>query len=61
MPILTYRAEIWTWTKADISRIAATEMTFLRDIKERTRKSRIRNEKNERESKGKHFGKQTNK
>jgi hypothetical protein len=30
MPLLTYAAETWTWTKADISRLMAAEMRFLR-------------------------------
>jgi uncharacterized protein involved in cysteine biosynthesis len=30
MPILTYGAETWTWIMADISRIMAVEMRFLK-------------------------------
>jgi hypothetical protein len=30
MPILMYGTETWMWTKADISRLMATEMRFLR-------------------------------
>jgi hypothetical protein len=44
MPILMYRAETWTWTKADISRLMAAEMTFLRSIEGRTKKGGITNE-----------------
>jgi hypothetical protein len=32
MPILTHGAETWAWAKADISRLIAAEMRFLRSI-----------------------------
>jgi hypothetical protein len=56
MPILTYGAETWIWTKADISRLMAADMKFLRSIQAKKRE-RMRNEKTG-ESKDKHLGRQ---
>jgi hypothetical protein len=33
MPIFMCGAETWSWTRADISRLTATEMIFLRSRK----------------------------
>jgi hypothetical protein len=33
MSLLVYRAETWSWTKADINKLMAAEMRFLRSIK----------------------------
>jgi hypothetical protein len=43
MPILMYGAETWTWTKADISRLMTEDMRFLKSIKGKTKRDRIRN------------------
>jgi hypothetical protein len=45
MSILMNGEETWTWTKADISRLMAAEMRFLRSLEVKTKKERIRNEK----------------
>jgi hypothetical protein len=45
VPILTYGAEAWTWTKADISRLTAAETQFLRNTEGKTTTDRIRNKK----------------
>jgi hypothetical protein len=42
MPILTYGAEIRTWTEAD-SNLTAAEMRLLRSIEGKTKRDRIRN------------------
>jgi hypothetical protein len=39
-----YGAEIWTWTKADISRLTTAEMRFLRSVEGKTKRERIRHE-----------------
>lgn len=41
--ILTYKAETWKMAKRDWSRIQAGEMNFLRAIKDKTRRYRLRN------------------
>jgi hypothetical protein len=38
MPILTYGAETWTWTKASINRLVAAEMGFLRSVEGKNQK-----------------------
>jgi hypothetical protein len=38
-----YRAGTSTWTKADISRLMAAEIRFLRTIEGKTKRERIRN------------------
>jgi hypothetical protein len=45
VPMLTYRAGTCTWTKADITRLTAAEMGFLKSIEGRTKRERIRSEK----------------
>jgi hypothetical protein len=45
MPILTYYAETWRWTKAHNSRLTATEMQFLISMEGKTKRDRIRNKK----------------
>lgn len=59
MPILTYGAENWTYSKADFSRLMAAKMRFLPSIEGKIRRERIRNEKLE--LKDKHLGRQINK
>jgi hypothetical protein len=46
MPILTYGAETRTWTRADINRLMAAEMRFLRSKAEWIKRKRIRNKTN---------------
>jgi hypothetical protein len=41
MPILKYEAETWTWTKADISRLTAAEMRFLRRIEGKKKRKEL--------------------
>ena len=43
-PILTYASESWTTTDRQKSKLRATEMRFLRKIKSKTKRDRIRNE-----------------
>jgi hypothetical protein len=38
MPVLTYGSKTWTLTKADISRLMAAEIRFLRGIEGKTQK-----------------------
>jgi hypothetical protein len=45
MPIVTYGAETWIWTKADISRLTAVEMRFLRNTERKPKRKRIRHKK----------------
>ena len=44
VPIVLYGAEAWTMTEREWSRLQAGEMKFLRAIKGKTRRDRIRNE-----------------
>lgn len=44
VPIMLYGAETWTMTEREWSRMQAGEMRFLRAIKGKTRRDRIRNE-----------------
>lgn len=44
MPMVLYGAETWKMTERDWSRLQAGEMRFLRAIKGKTRRDRIRNE-----------------
>ena len=43
-PVLSYGSELWTVTKRQESRIQASEMKFLRQVKGCTRRDCIRNE-----------------
>jgi hypothetical protein len=45
MLILIYGAETWTWTKADISRLVAAKMRFLRSLEGKTKQDIISNGK----------------
>jgi hypothetical protein len=39
------QAETWAWTKADISRLKATEATFLSSIQGKTKREKLKSEK----------------
>lgn len=45
--LFTYGAGTLTWAKADISRLVATEMRFLKDIEGKAKMESFRNKKNE--------------
>jgi len=44
-PVLMYRSECWTLRKEDERRLLVAEMVWLRRIRGRSRRERIRNEK----------------
>jgi hypothetical protein len=40
-----YGVETWTWIKADISRLTAAEIKFIRSIEGKTERGKIRSKK----------------
>jgi hypothetical protein len=52
MPILMYGAETWTWTKTDVSRLMAAEMSLLSTLGvERKKKKKKKKREREQETK----------
>ena len=49
LPVLMYESECWTLRKEDERRLLVAEMTWLRRIRGRSRRERIRNEKTKEE------------
>ena len=49
LPVLMYGSECWTLRKEDQRRLLVAEMAWLRRIRGRSRKERIRNEKSREE------------
>jgi hypothetical protein len=54
---LTYGAETWMWTKADISRLMAAKTNFFKMYRRNSQKRQKKKQTNQREFEDKHLGK----